>query len=86
MTDTQNRILDALDDAPDGWVSGLDAANRIYTGPLATIQLLATRLGMSDSAVRRSVHKLHARGLVLIIDALDPSSRKRRLYVTGVSA
>lgn len=86
MTDTQNRILDALDDAPDGWVSGVDSESRMYTGPLATIQLLAARLEMSDSAVRRAVHKLHDRGLVLIIDALDPLTRKRRLYVAGVAA
>lgn len=82
---TEDRVLDALDDCPKGWISGLDGTpSRSFTGPLATIQMLAARLELSDSAVRRAVHRLHRKGLVVIIDAMDPESRKRRLHISGV--
>ena len=80
--DLTDAVLDALDDAPFGTVTGEEA----HAGPLATIQWLAARVGYSDSATREAVHYLHWQGLVRVFDARDPSIGRRRLMVTGVSS
>lgn len=77
-----DRVLDALDEAPDGWLSGIEMT-KTYSGPLATIQWLASHIGVSDSAARRAVHHLRTSDLVTVWDALDPKTRRRRLYVSG---
>ena len=77
--DIHDRVLDALDDAEHGRLTGCVP----FEGSLATIQSLSAALGCSDSATRRAVHDLRRRDLVQVFDALDPSSRRRRLYVTG---
>lgn len=74
-----DRVLDALDDSGPGIVTG----EATFEGSLATIQSLSAVLGCSDSATRRAVHALRHRGLVTVFDALDPASRRRRLYITG---
>ena len=80
-----DRILDALDDAPNGWISGIDGHGS-YTGQLATVQWVAYSLGISDSTARRAIHHLRLAGLVTVWDALDPKSRRRRLYVSGTQS
>jgi len=79
--DIHDRVLDALDDAERGRLTGFGIFS--FEGSLATIQSLSAALGCSDSATRRAVHDLRRRDLVQVFDALDPSSRRRRLYVTG---
>jgi len=80
-----DRILDALDDAPNGWISGIDGYGS-FSGQLATVQWLASYLRVSDSTARKAVHHLRESGLVTVWDALDPKTRRRRLYVSGVQA
>ncbi len=79
----QERVLDALDDAPAGHLKVKNG--RVYRGPLATIQWLAASLSMSDSAVRNAVHDLNKLGLVNVWMGLDPQSKHRRLYVSAVA-
>lgn len=77
-----DRLLDALDDAPQGRLLGAEG-HPSHIGQLATIQWLASHLRVSDSAARRAVHQLREWGLVAIWDALDPETRRRRLYISG---
>ena len=79
----EDRILDALDDAPIRIVR-LSDKTLGFRGPIATIQDLAAALQVSDSTARRAVLKLHRRGLVRIWDVLDPSIKHRRFFVTGL--
>lgn len=80
-----DHVLDALDDAPNGWLSGIDGHGS-YTGQLATVQWVASYLGISDSTARRAIHHLRIAGLVTVWDALDPKTRSRRLYVSGAQS
>lgn len=82
----RDRILDALDDAEPGHLSVTDGG-RDYLGPLATIQSLAADVGVSDSAIRRSLHELQEAGLVRmwVGRRVDPKSPHRRIFITAVN-
>lgn len=80
LTPLQIRALDALDEAPQGWISGYGVA---FSGTLATVQWLANALTVSDTTARKVIHSLRVLGWVTVWDALDPQSRRRRLYVSG---
>ena len=77
--EVMDRILDALDDAPLGIIEGEES----YQGRLATIQHLAAALGCSDTTARSAVMDLSRRGLVYVCTAVDPTIRKRRIFVSG---
>ncbi|MDB2222336.1 MarR family transcriptional regulator [Mycobacteroides abscessus] len=81
----RDRVLDALDDAPVGYLEMSDGSPD-YHGPIATIQRIARAIGVSDGAARSAVHQLHEAGLVSIWDGLDPHIGHRRLYVSAVAA
>lgn len=75
-----NRVLDALDNAPIGSVTGEGLS---FVGSLASIQMISAEVGCSDTSTLRAVHELHDQGLVQIFDARDPEINRRRLLVTG---
>jgi DNA-binding MarR family transcriptional regulator len=84
MSVTQDRILDALDDAPQAEIFDRDGGVR--SGQFASVKWLASRLNLSDSAIRSSADELYSRGLVSIHDAIDTRIHRRRWFVTAEAA
>lgn len=75
----ENEILDAIDSSPIGTLEG----EVPYTGPVATVQSLSRSLALSESVIYRAVLRLFARGLVEIVNCLDPVAHCRRLFIIG---
>lgn len=80
--DIEDRLLDALDEAPIALVDN----GVTFAGRVATIQWLSSYLGCSDSTTRDVVHHLRRCGMVRMFDVKDPTIGKRRLLVTGEAA
>lgn len=75
----EDEILDAIDSCPTGTLEG----EVPYVGPIATIRHLSRTLDRSEGAIYRALRRLHARGLVVIVDGVDPKVHCRRLFVIG---